>query len=287
MKKILIVATATACAALVLGCMFCVAGNFIRNDKTLRGSGRLVTEEVRVGAFDKISARHNAAVYVVEGTPGTVSLKADDNIMEYVEVEVEKGTLKIGFRDGFRSFNNVTLEVTIPSDGKLSGLSVSGASKIAAVPVLTADAVELKVSGASKLAANVKCAACDIDVSGASKGEVGGDMGDCEADVSGASKLRLAANMQRCDMEVSGASRVEADGTARTCEIEVSGASAIMADTFVTANCTVRASGASKASVNCTDTLNAHASSASKIVYSGGSTHNTIESSSAGSVSRK
>lgn len=287
MKKILILTAAAACAALVLGCMCCTAGNLIRNDKTLRGSGRIVTKEVRVGAFDKISARHAVTVYLIDGTPGTLTVKADDNVMEYVETKVEKGTLKIGLRNGPRSTKNVTIEVWVPSDGKLSGLSASGASKIVAEPVLTADAVELECSGASNLAANVKCTTCDIDVSGASKAEVGGDMGDCEADVSGASKFVLAANMQRCDMDVSGASKVEADGTARICAIEVSGASSVAADTFVTVGCTVRASGASKATVNCTDVLNAHASSASRIVYTGGSTRNTIESSSAASVSRK
>lgn len=287
MKKILILTVTTACAAMVMGCMSCMAGNYIRNGKNLRGSGRLATKEVAVGAFDKISASRNATVYVVNGTPGSVTVKADDNVLEYVETRVEKGTLKIGLRGEFNNFRDVTLEVTIPSDGKLSGLSVSGASKIACEPVLTADAVKLRCSGASKIAANVKCSVCDIDVSGASKAEVGGDMGDCEADVSGASKLRLVANMQRCDLDVSGASKVEADGTARTCEIEVSGASSVAADTFVTVDCTVRTSGASKASVNCTNVLNAHASSASKVVYSGACTHNTIESSSAGSVSRK
>lgn len=287
MKKTLILIAAAACAVTVLGCLFCAASNFTGRGGVLRGSGHLVTKEAAVEAFDKISVRHNAAVYVVTGKPGTVTVKADDNVLEYVDTRVEKGTLKIGLRGEFNSFRNVTVEVTIPSDGKLRGLSVSGASKIAAEPVLTADEVELEISGASNLAANVKCSICEIDVSGASKAEVGGDMGDCEADASGASKLRLVANMQSCDIDVSGASKVEADGTARTCEIKVSGASSVKADTFVTANCTVRASSASKASVNCTDVLNARASSASKITYTGGSTNNVIESSSAGSVSRK
>lgn len=288
MKKILILTAATACAALVLGCMSCMAGNSTRNHLNLRGSGHVVTKEAWVEDFDKISAQNNVTVYIVNGKPGrTITVKADDNVMEYVETKVEKGTLKIGFRGEFRNFNNVTFEVTIPSDGKLNGLAVSGASKIAAEPVLTADAVDLKCSGASKLAVNVKCTTCDIDVSSASKAEVGGDMGSCKADVSGAAKFRLAANMQRCDMDVSGAAKVEADGTARTCTIEVSGASSVAADTFVTANCKVKASGASKVLVNCTDSLTANASGASRIIYTGGSTNNVIESSGAGSVSRK
>lgn len=280
MKKILISLAGVVAIAICAGCLFGFASN--RFDKRIKGSGKLITRTVEVGAFDAVRASSTASVALVAGS-GPVTVQADDNIMDRVKVTVEEGTLVIGMTQG--SYSNITLEVTVPTDGKLTALRASGASKIVCEPVLTADDIDLKASGASKLVAIVRCNECEIDASGASKVEIGGDMSCCEAEATGASRLKLVIKAGTCKLRASGASKMEVQGSAASSSIEVSGASSLTADEFVTETCDVDASGASKASVNCTAKLVANASSASKIVYTDGANLNkVISKSSAGSV---
>ena len=216
--------------------------------KRCKGSGKLITREIAVAPFTALEVSNGANVTLTTGS-GPAVVETDDNMMEYVEVKVEDGTLTIGFEGECTSLTNVTLRVTVPTDGRLNRLRASGASKIVAEPVLQSKNLKLRLSGASKLVAVVKCGTCALDISGASKAEVGGDMDVCEAEVSGASNLN--------------------------------------AEDFVTTTCVVSASGASNARVNCSSKLTAEASSASKITYSGNCTNNSIESSGASTVKRK
>lgn len=254
--------------------------------KRCKGSGKLITREFTVAPFTALSASNGANVTLTTGS-GPAVVETDDNMMEYVEVKVKDGTLTVGFEDECTSLSNVTLRVTVPTDGRLKQLRASGASKIVAEPVLQGKDLKLRLSGASKLVAVVKCGTCILNLSGASKAELGGDMDVCEAEVSGASNLNLVAKADRCSLDASGASKINASGSANFARIESSGASNVNAEDFVTSTCIVSASGASNARVNCSEKLTAEASSASKITYSGNCSNNTIESSSASTVKRR
>lgn len=293
MKKIVLSLIGLFVIAVVAGCLYSVAGNLKGSygfgRKSLRGSGNLVTQTFVVGDFDAIAARNAASVQIVKGS-GPVTVKADDNVMEHVEVIVKNGTLYVGFTEGNTDRRNVTLEVTVPSDGNLKSICASGAVKLSSEPVLTADEIEIKASGASKMAVLVNAKQCDIRVSGASKVEVGGAAEACEAKTSGASKLKLVLKTVTCELESSGASKIDAEGSSHNLIADASGASNISAEKFVVANCKASASSASKIGVNCTDQLNASASSAGNVSYvksGSGALQTRVSSSSGGSVTER
>lgn len=270
MKKIILTIVGLLAVAVATGCLYGTARTlFDRNERrTLKGSGHLVTRTFDASRFDGVYASNTAEVTIVKGS-GPITIEADDNVMEYARVKVEKGRLRIKLDTDKRydGFKNVTFRVTVPSDDRLKELKVSGAAKIVAEPVLTADDIELDASGAAKLVAMVACKSCEIDVSGAAKAEIGGKIGACEAEASGASNLKFVARTAVCALKASGAAKITAVGAADKCEISASGAATIDASEFVAAHCDAGASGSGKASVDCTQRLTAQASGAGKIVY--------------------
>lgn len=284
MKKTLLFLLALGVA--LAGCYACMAG--ILGSKRIKGSGKLATKTVEVGAFDAIDASNAFEVTVVEGS-GPVTIQADDNIMQYVSAAVRKGTLVLGLDSKINNFShgNLTLEARVPAGKALKALRASGASQVMSEMPLTAANVELSASGASKLVTPVECSECKIRVSGASAARISGSTDACDVDASGASKIEVSADCGSCLIDLSGASKARFTGSARICQIDVSGASKLQADAFVTKDCIVDASGASKAEVNCSDRLKAQASSASKIIHTGGSRDNAIRTSGAGSISEK
>lgn len=292
MKKIIITLVVILAAALAAGSLYAVAGDLVRtigDNRALKGSGQIVTRTVDVGPFRGVKAFSCARVTLVKGS-GPVTVKVDDNLLEYLHVKVEKGTLRIGLknneeRTGFSNFNDVTLEVTVPSNGEIGELKTSGAARIVAEPILTADDIELDASGASKIVAMVECRKCGLDASGASQIEAGGVADICEADASGASKISLAIRAKRCDLDASGASKIAAQGSADRCDLDASGASSIDAEALKTAEATAESSGSSSVRLYCTRSLKASASGAGKIAYrSDGATTLSTNTSGAGRI---
>ena len=53
----------------------------------------MVTRQLSLGNFDEIDASRVDVVYSV-GTPGTATLNAPDNVIDYIKVKNDHGTLK-------------------------------------------------------------------------------------------------------------------------------------------------------------------------------------------------
>lgn len=265
MKKILLIAVLIGAMLSVTAYIACVAMPML--GKTIKGSGNIVTKTIPAPDFNSIEASHAVKVIVTDKV-SDIRIDADDNLMDLVEVKSAGNTLVVRLSDEARSTSNIHVTVTVPYNEKLGSIHASGATQVTVEPTLTAPKVEIEASGASKVNANARTTECKVDCSGASKISMG-----VQADI--------------CKMECSGASKLEVTGTAGDCKVDVSGASSCNASELVSETCNAKASGASKAQVNCTRKLNAQASGASKIAYTGGSTDNTISKSGASSVSRQ
>jgi hypothetical protein len=106
-----------------------------------------------------------------------------------------------------------------------------------------------------------------IDVSGATDVKTinrfsGSEM---EIDASGASDIYFTGDYDKMDIELSGASNLVLIGNGKTMKADISGASDLKAAEFVVSNALIEASGASDATVNVKENLNANESGASDI----------------------
>lgn len=108
-----------------------------------------------------------------------------------------------------------------------------------------------------------------IEASGASKVDVAGvSNSELRIGSSGASRIRVAGATDLLNVEISGASHIDADGlTSRTAEVD--------------------ASGASHVTVSVSDKLDAHATGASSVSYTGNPARVEKDSSGAGKISQK
>jgi len=107
-------------------------------------------------------------------------------------------------------------------------------------------------------------------------------------DVSGVAKVTLNdVNNESLSVDSSGASKLQISGVAARLNADLSGAVQLDADGLTVKNASIDASGASYVSLNVTERLNAEASGASKILYSGSPTSIEKDVSGASSVSAK
>lgn len=229
---------------LVVGALLAACTVPIPVINTLRGSGNTVTETYDFSDFDKVVISHAFEAEITAADTYQVEVTVDDNLVEHLRVEQEGDTVTIGFAPNL-VVTNTTQEVRITLP-RLVGLEASGASRVDVSGFKTSDNVRVNVSGAST-----------------ARGDM--ETGDLNADVSGASTLTL-------------------EGSGKNLRVNASGASTADLDNFAVNDASVEASGASRANVNVSGTLDANASGASSIRYSGDPTLGNIDESGASSV---
>jgi len=239
MKKAIIIIAIVAAVAVI--CTLLIVRGWPGG---LIGSGNLETEEYAFTDFTEVEISSAFEFEIQQSNSYNISVTADDNIMDYVQVSQDGQTLKIGLRT-VRWFGPLTLRalVTMP---QLSGLTVSGASRGDIYDFSSTEDLDITVSGASRVNGDITAGNVEFDISGASTIQLEGSADDMIASVSGASRFNLGGftvnnadvnfsgassgtvNLDgRLDADLSGASRLSYIGEPTMGDLDITGASTL------------------------------------------------------------
>jgi hypothetical protein len=190
----------------------------------IRGSGVLVTKDLPPGAFDKIEADGTFHVEVTQGAAYAVTVTADDNLWDYINVYNDTGTLHLGMK-GFSSYQDTHLSAKIVLP-RLTGLMLDGATHADVHGINDpGSTVELRISGASNADGDIHCQQIGVDVSGASTITLRGSADSLNLSARDASHAHLGEFLTRVThAQVSGASDAAIHATGQL-DFEASGAS--------------------------------------------------------------
>lgn len=247
MKKILLIAVLLGALLSLAAYITCVA--LPLTDKSVRGSGNIVSRTMPAPDFDGISTSRAVHV-IVSDKVKEIEIAADDNLIDFVEVETSKGILKVGIENKFRSVSEIHVTVTVPANGKIRSFDASSASRITTAVALKAPEFRMDASSAARIDAAVKADKCTIGASSAAK-------------------IKAALSVGACSVDASSAAQIELSGTADRFTADLSSASKLDAEKLAAIDCEVDTSSGSGAEVRCTGKLVASASSGSSIRYSG------------------
>lgn len=217
------------------------------NNKTIKGSGNVVSETRNVSGFKKVDVESALTVIYTESPDYRVEVIADDNLIKYITTVLQGDELRIGIQ-GNHSFKNVTkaeIHISAPS---IDRIEASGASTF---------------KGANTL------------------------HGDLTIRLSGASSVNLSLEASSLTGDLSGASSARINGSAGSSTLEASGASMYNMEEFSTSTLSANFSGASSATIQVTTTITASLSGASSINYYGNPNVIALNMSGASSINKK
>ena len=277
----------------VMGALFFTAAFAQEADNTKTGivlanENKIVVEARRSAMnFDEINASKAIRVTVEERTTGNIIVRAPQSVMPFVSLSVKDNTLYATILSGasVSRNSNIVADIYVPYNGRLNEITTRSAARVIVKPTLSCNELDLEALSASVIEVKAGAEEVSIEASGAS--QIKAELATTELDVefSGASALTLSGQVQDADIELSGASTLRADKLrAANLELDCSGASKARA---LGINCSVEASGASKVVVESLVQLNASASGASSIVYSGDCKVNILNNSGASSIRKK
>jgi Putative auto-transporter adhesin, head GIN domain len=121
--------------------------------ETVRGSGKVVSEEREVTGFTGISLTSMGDVVLTQGEQESLTIEAEDNLLPLLETTVRDGTLVLDVKEGtnLQPTKDIRYLITVTS---VERLEISGAGDMSGSD-LTLDALAVDISGAG-----------DVDLSG-------------------------------------------------------------------------------------------------------------------------
>ncbi|MBS1445108.1 MAG: DUF2807 domain-containing protein [Odoribacter sp.] len=171
-----------------------------------KGSGNVIKEQREVGHFTALNTSSGIHVFLTQGQAEPIRIEAEDNIIKYIETEVEKNRLVIAVN---RDRKQKNLEITKPinvyvSIPNLEKIEASSASQIKVTNAWKATNMEIEVNSAAQLIMNLDVTHLDLEVSSAAKVQLNGKGDILDAEVSSAANLDAEKFIVRkADIEVS------------------------------------------------------------------------------------
>lgn len=115
-----------------------------------KGNGNTVTEIRDVTGFSEISLELAADVVYTQSDDYLVSIEASDNLMEFIETEVNGSVLEIDFKKSKCYNSKEPIKITIASPN-MNGLSISGSGSITSKNMITSNSMKVVISGSGNM----------------------------------------------------------------------------------------------------------------------------------------
>jgi len=190
----------------------------------LKGNGNLQTQTRKVSDFTGIDVSGGFTVEITQGNTESLKLEAEENLLDNIKTEVRNGVLHIYNDKSLSTNKGMKAYITLK---ELNKIDISGGVKVIGNSTFKTNAMDLDMSGGSKVALAVDTKKLTADMSGASKVELKGRADELLMDMSGASKVEAAdLEAKRVKVSASGASKVSVFAK-EALDINASGASAI------------------------------------------------------------
>ena len=159
--------TAAAIALALTSCNTAI--NF---EKSITGSGNVVSVNRNVASFDKIRVNQGLECEVIQSNEQQVTVEADDNLVNDIKTSVENGTLVIS--TDYNNYINVSSKKVIVRVPKLVGLETNSGASLRTVNTLTGNDMIVKSSSGSSLEAEIEADNVTLESSSGSEQTVRG-----------------------------------------------------------------------------------------------------------------
>lgn len=216
--------------------------------KKIKGNGTIITKTRTVSDYDKVAVAGSFDVQLLKGKEGEITVKADENLMEYIITEVKNGDLKIHIKKGFNIRTNKTINITVQFE-TINAVSLAGSGDVTSEDVIATSDLTLKLAGSGNMTLNVSSKKLATSIAGSGNMTLEGDSNEFECSIAG------SGNINGYDLKA--------------------------------LNATVKIAGSGNVKINAVNEIHAKSVGSGNIYYSGNPSIEKISSVGSGSVKKK
>jgi hypothetical protein len=199
--------------------------------KTIHGNGNLTSEQRTVNNTDRIKSLGNFNIDIVQGSPSSVKIEADANLIPYILTENREGRLIIHAKEGYNLASDNKIKVTVTT-GKLEEAEIDGSGNINGVGKFTG-ADHLKIS------------------------------------IVGSGNITLDMNTPKIESSISGTGNITLSGETQNSKIEIAGVGNYKAEDLLSENVEIHIAGSGDARVYAASDLDIHIAGSGNVYYKG------------------
>lgn len=223
MKKIILFAS--------LFFAICIQSCDIIMHDTIKGNGKMTTDNRSVSASSRIKTMGPFDVEIVIGTQPSVKIDADENLMPYILVDNQEGRIVVHTKNDVNLSSNNNLKVT--------------------VTVSTVEELELYGNG------NITC---NTKITGGNQLKLG---------IYGNGDAKLDINTPSVESTIGGNGNILLTGETKNSKIEIDGNGEYKAEGLQAENAEVHINGSGGARLSCSVSLDVHVAGSGDIYYKG------------------
>ena len=160
--------------------------------KRVKGNGKTVTIKRSVGDYDAVAISGWFDVKLVNGNEGELTLKGEENLLDYIKTEVNNGKLVIKTKKGVNlkpSNWNSGIYITVPVES-IEMVALSGSGDVIGEAKIKTDNFKTKVSGSGDISLAVDANTVEARLSGSGDINLTGKANDLDVRVSGSGDIK-------------------------------------------------------------------------------------------------
>jgi len=217
-------------------------------NKKVRGNGKIITKTRTVGEYEKVAVGGSFDVKLIYGEEGKLTIKIDENLLEYLVTAVEDGKLKIKWKKGINISTNKVILITVPFKD-IDAVSLAGSGDVYSDDVIKST--------------NFKAA------------------------LSGSGNLKLVVSAQNVSSAISGSGNIDLIGKTDLLKCSISGSGDIRAYELTSNDADIRIAGSGNIKINVSENLKARIAGSGNIYYKGNPKKQDTKVSGSGNVSSR
>ncbi|NHM07197.1 DUF2807 domain-containing protein [Flavobacterium sp. CYK-4] len=159
----------------------------------IKGNGQMTTKNITVAPYDEIRVSGFFDVELVAGDEGKITVNAEDNLIQYLEIKVEGNTLKLGVEKGvyLSPSRGHDVKITVPFES-LSEVSLAGSGAVATKNVIKADSFKSTLSGSGDMRLDLNAKEITSEVTGSGDMTLKGKADTFKSSVVGSGDMNAA-----------------------------------------------------------------------------------------------
>jgi hypothetical protein len=140
---------------LLLLFFFCILAVFSSFSQKIHGNHNVTIKERSILSFNEVEINGGYEILLSKGDKESLKIEADDNLHQYIEVDVKGNTLFIRNKKDIEIHDSKKMKIYLTYNN-LNKLEVNGAADIETTSPISGTSFKLEISGAAKIVSSIQ-----------------------------------------------------------------------------------------------------------------------------------
>ncbi|NCU03654.1 MAG: DUF2807 domain-containing protein [Chitinophagaceae bacterium] len=160
--------------------------------RRVKGNGDIVKQERKESSFNAVKVSGAFDVYFSQSDEQEIQIEADENLMRYIETNVEDGVLRIRTKKGVNLRPTQDMKVYVKAP-KYKSVSIAGSGNLVAETNINLnEKIRLSIAGSGDIKLQeLNAPQVDVNISGSGTAQGHGSTRDIDIDVAGSGDVKM------------------------------------------------------------------------------------------------